>query len=618
MIQENVGSEAVVAEIARLRQWEGEPREFWSRLAAVLAAVAGSTRVLIAIKAAGEGRDWKRIADHGQYAGPAPVLERFMGRLEELAESGGGNGEPVLTPLGEGRAGADGPVALAVRFELREATACVGLLLLVGLGGGAVREVARRVNLLRDIPRSYEAFREAIRARTEARKLAVVLDLVAAMDSEPRFLAAGLAWVNALADRFQCDRVSLGWLERGQVRLRVMSRTEHFDRQMGAAAALETVMEESLDQDEDVVHPPPAGARWVSRDHERYAAEQRAGHVASFPLRLAGRVEAVVTCERASRPFELTELQQVRLGVDLAARRLAELKRWDRWFGARWAGAVREGAARLVGPEQTWMKLAAGLTAGLLAVLFLVPVPYRVEGKFQLRSDAVLHVTAPFESYLREVRVRPGDWVAAGEELLRLDTEELELEEVAALADLTRHLREAERARAASALAEMRVAEAQARQAEARLELVRHRLRQAALRTPFDSVVVEGDLRERIGAPVKAGDTLVRVARLDQLYIEAQVDERDIHELVPGAEGEIAFVSQPRRKYPVRIERIEPAAVPRQAENVFLVRCGLEVPADAWWRPGMTGVCKLNVGRRSLAWILSRRTVDFLRMRLWW
>ena len=35
-------------------------------------------------------------------------------------------------------------------------------------------------------------------------------------------------------------------------------------------------------------------------------------------------------------------------------------------------------------------------------------------------------------------------------------------------------------------------------------------------------------------------------------------------------------------------------------------------------RPGMSGLCKLNVEKRTLLWILTHRTVDFLRLWLWW
>jgi hypothetical protein len=32
----------------------------------------------------------------------------------------------------------------------------------------------------------------------------------------------------------------------------------------------------------------------------------------------------------------------------------------------------------------------------------------------------------------------------------------------------------------------------------------------------------------------------------------------------------------------------------------------------------MTGVCKLDAGRRTLAWILTHRALDALRLYLWW
>ena len=140
----------------------------------------------------------------------------------------------------------------------------------------------------------------------------------------------------------------------------------------------------------------------------------------------------------------------------------------------------------------------------------------------------------------------------------------------------------------------------------------------ALLRSPVAGVVVEGDLRERIASPVKQGELLYKVARLDTLYVEAEVNERDVHEILGRTRGEIAFVSQPNLKYPVAVVRVEPAAMPKKDANVFLVRLALEGKPEAWWRPGMSGLCKLAVEKRTLFWILTHRTVDFLRMKLWW
>ncbi len=164
----------------------------------------------------------------------------------------------------------------------------------------------------------------------------------------------------------------------------------------------------------------------------------------------------------------------------------------------------------------------------------------------------------------------------------------------------------------------MRVALALSDQAKARLDLVQYRLQQAALKAPFAAVVVEGDIREKLGAPVKQGEAILKVARTDTLYVEAEVKERDVHEILGKANGEIAFVSQPKLKYPVRIVTVEPAAVPKNEANVFLVRCAFVGKPEAWWRPGMSGLCKIDVEKRSLLWVLSHRTIDFLRMKLWW
>ena len=211
-----------------------------------------------------------------------------------------------------------------------------------------------------------------------------------------------------------------------------------------------------------------------------------------------------------------------------------------------------------------------------------------------------------------------GSEVRTGDVLATLDSRDLLLEEAAALADQTRFLREAEKASAADKVAEMRIAQAQAEQGRARLDLVKHRRAQSALTAPFDSVVIEGDLKKRIGAPVRQGDVLFKITRLDRMEAECRFSEQDAHELRIGQRGEIAFASSPKERYQVRVTRVEPVAQPKEGGNVIVVRCALEGSRSDWWRPGMSGVVKLDAGRRSPAWIAAHRTVEFLRMKLWW
>ena len=164
----------------------------------------------------------------------------------------------------------------------------------------------------------------------------------------------------------------------------------------------------------------------------------------------------------------------------------------------------------------------------------------------------------------------------------------------------------------------MRIARALADQAKAQLDLVRYHLSHAKLRAPLTGIVVEGDLKELLGAPVKKGDVLFKVARIEKMYAELEIDERDVHEVATQASGEIAFVSRPNLKFPIRVERLDPIALTREEGNVFLVRGVLSEEVARWWRPGMSGVAKINVDKRNVLWILTHRTMDFLRIFLWW
>lgn len=527
--------------------------------------------------------------------------------------------------LGSGLSPETGHRALAVRLHLPgspEPLVATGLLL--EATSAQVRDTVGILRLASDVPSQFLAHRQGtpktgLSAGTAGDSEAeTVLDLSLRVDAQKDFNGAAVTLVNAVAGRFDCDRVSLGWLEAGSVRLKAMSRTERFDPKMSAVVGLEQVMEECLDQDNEVAWPPPSSSRSVTRVHGNHARDQHIAHLVSVPLRHEGQPIGVLTLERQQGPLSEVTLLALRRLTDTVAGRMSRLHRTSAWWGARLLRNAREAAGRLVGPEHTAAKLLAlAGTLGLIALLLPV-YPHRLEGTFRIRSEEVAVLTAPFQGYIRTVTGRPGDVVTHGTVVLGMDTDGLVLEEAAAVADQTRHLREAEKARAARNPAEMRIAQAQADQAAARLALVRHRIAQAQLRVPFDAVVVEGDLTERLGAPVQQGEALFKVAKLRPLFIEWEVPETDLPELLAAHTGEIAFVSRPQEAFGFRVERIEPEAQPRETGSVFRGRGMPEGTVPDWWRPGMTGVCKINAGRRTLGWILTHRAIDALRLYLWW
>lgn len=604
-------------EISELRHFQGPPREFWTHYQTYVAGLTRAQRISLLLQDKAQPGKWRKIGEWSTNTGPTRFVIPFAAELESMADQCAQSGD-FLRPVERSNA-VDIPLALVARLKLQNPDdVCVAAILLGHGDDDAAQEALVRVQLAADVPRAYQLTQAVTNAKADVEKFASALDVMAVVNAETRFMAAALGFCNVISTRFACDRASLGWLEHGYVKLRAMSRTEKFDRQMQAAQKLEAAMEEAIDQDDEVIWPAPEGSAVITRDHEAFAKEQRIENIVSFPLRIEDKAVAAITCERQGRAFTQAEVQQLRLCCDQASRRLSDLKRYDRWFGARAGAFAREKLATILGPEHTWAKILAIVLTAIVAVLFLVPVSYRVEGNFIVRSDDVSYITAPFEGYINEVFARTGDIVEDGGKLLSLDTSELLLEESASLADMNRYLREAEKARAAKALGDMRIAQALADQAKARLDLIRYRIERAVIRSPYNSVIVEGDLRERLKAPVKQGDALLKMAKLETIFVEAEVDERDIHEIIGRTHGEIAFVAQPKLKYAVRIEKIEPAATPNKDGNFFIVRCALLGEPQSWWRPGMSGVAKLSVDKRTIIWIISHRTVDFLRMKLWW
>ena len=601
-------------ELAALRQFAGTAKDFWPRFLNAAAKLATADVAALLLGRPDKEPRWAKIGDWDSGSGLSRVRTQFTSQLESIAGrcvAGGNFAERTDTTAAA--------FTLAVRLRLLrpEDEVILALQLKDSTDAGA-RETLLRLALVADVPLAYQQAVAAQKARADVEKFAAVLDLNVPVNEATHFMPAALAFCNGIATRFRCDRASLGWIEGGYIRLRAMSRTEQFDRQMAAAQALEAAMEECVDQDEEILWPPPEGVTTVARDHEKFAAEQKSGNVCSVPLRLDGKVVAVLLCERPEAGFNTAELQQLRLAGDQVVRRLSDLRHYDRWFGARWAANGREYFAGWLGPEHTWSKITAIVVVLVLSALFLVRVTYRVGGNFILRSDQTEYLTAPFDGFIDQVFVRAGDQVTDAEPLMALNRGELLLDQAAAVADVARYQREADKDRAANNIAEMRIDQAEAEQAQAQLDLARYRLEHATLRAAFNGVIVEGDLRERIGSPVKQGDALFRVACIDTLYAEAEIPERDVQEILHKSTGEIAFVTQPKIKFPVTIEIVEPAAITKKDGNVFLVRLQPAHGAESWWRPGMTGLCKLSTEKRSLFWILTHRTVDFLRMKLWW
>jgi biotin carboxyl carrier protein len=598
-------------DLQRLRRFGGDPAQFWSSYLHILIRISGALSGVIVLRDEQNESGWRFLAASRPGLTTGSGAEILVAQLTELADECFENGLAWGTDQ-------DGGEILTVRlFTGSEGAGCLVSLSLKRGHRLENVEALKRIQLVSDVPASYQLQRIASESITKVEHFASVLDLMVLINAEKRFLAAAMTFCNELASRHKCERVSLGWLHRGYIRIQTMSHVDHFDRKTEAVQNLEAAMEEALDQNSEVVVPSQHGGV-INRDHQSFARANDVPYLCSLPLREDADSTAVCTCERSSAPFSETELRLLRLSCDQAVRRLADLKRSDRWFGARLASSLRDKLGRIFGYEHTGIKIIVLLIAAALGTAFFGRFPYRVKAPVILRTDDLTYLTAPFDGHIEGVLVRVGDEVEEGEELLSLDQTQLLLREAELIAEKNRYSSEFEKARAAGSPADMRITQALYDQSAARHELVRYQLRRSVVKAPFSGVIVEGDLKELVGSPVRQGDMLFKLARIERLYAELKVSENDIHQIEQTLQGEIALASRPEEVYGIEVFRMEPIAVPEEKGNVFIVHASFPAGPQPWWRPGMTGVAKLNIGDRSLIWIATHRTIDYLRLRLWW
>ena len=453
-------------------------------------------------------------------------------------------------------------------------------------------------------------------ATNRLHRVFAVLD---AVNQTNRFQGVAMALCNAMATRLECRRVSLGFLKGRYVEVRAMSHSDAVSREMQAVQAIEAAMEECLDQDLEVVHPAAEAAPYASRAAGRLSAQQGPASILSLPLRKEGRVVAVMTFERSpEKPFtSLEEIETLRLTCDLCTPRLLELHCHDRWFGARLAAEARKGLGSILGPEHTWIKLAAGLSFVALILLATLKGEYRINAAFTLEARHQQAVVAPFESFSKEILVEPGDYVDGGRTLLgRLETAELRLKRAALLAEQLGYRKQMAAAMRDRKTAEAQIAQAQSDKVAAEIRLIDRQIEKADMVAPITGWVVSEDRKQQIGAPVETGDILFEIASIDDLRAELYVPESAIARVMPAQTGELASVGHPDQKVGFVVERINPIAEVIDNQNVFRVQARLDEYRE-WMRPGMEGEARIAAGQQSYLWIASHRLVDWLRLKLW-
>lgn len=447
----------------------------------------------------------------------------------------------------------------------------------------------------------------------------LALQLLAVFVMQPDFKSAATALATELATQLGCDRVVLASLERGRLHLEGVSHASQYDARANLLVATLNAMTEALDQREPIVWPADRDGRLVvTHSHAELAQLSGAGGIATFPLLRGERQVGALTLERAhgarfdAPTIELLESLAAMLGPLLDLQRARHLSLPA--HAAQKALAFRE---KLTGPRHGGLKIGVALAAALALFLAFADGTYRIGADARIEGEIQRAITAPFPAYVREAAVRAGDAVRQGQLLARLDDRDLRVERARLGAQREQLAQQFRDAMAKQERSQVRIVTAQIAQADAQTALIDEQLARTEVVAPFDGVIVSGDLTQSLGAPLERGQVMFEVAPLEAYRLVLQVSEQDIADLKVGQTGEVALTPMPGQRYAMKVVKITPVSTAKDGRNVFRVEAELASAPDGRLRPGMEGVAKVDIGERRLAWIWTRRLIDWVTLKAW-
>ncbi|MBA4111264.1 MAG: hypothetical protein C0487_16920 [Leptothrix sp. (in: Bacteria)] len=430
-----------------------------------------------------------------------------------------------------------------------------------------------------------------------------------------------LLLLSTLATQVGARRACLAWWHQGHaVADAHWSAPDAPDTASLLPTQLGAALDEAIDQGVTLSWPPVLADhdQWVTLAH-RTLAQRLDCAVLSVPLPAGPIPTGALSLEWARGQPPLTPAVQQFIEATVA--QCAPLLALQRQAHRPWHWHLRQALRRrwrdLGNPEHPWRRRAMALAAFALAVATLLPLPDRIGGRGRIEGAEQRVLVAPSDGFIKATHVHPGDQVKAGQVLADLAEQDLKLEHDKWASQMAQHensyagaMTRADRAEAAMSLAKVQEAQAQ-------LALVDQQLQRSQLNAPFDGVVIQGDLSQSIGAPVRQGDALLTVASTRQYRVIIEVDETEVGKLQPGQTGVLALSALPWDTLALRVVRITPLAQAREGRNVFEVQAEFTGAVPPEVRPGLMGQAKVVVGQRPWLWTLVRPLLERARLGLW-
>ncbi len=452
----------------------------------------------------------------------------------------------------------------------------------------------------------------------DRKRLSTVLELIASGLENEQFKKAANAVVTDMAVQLDCERVSLGFVKGKFVKVAALSHSAKFSKKSNLIRDIGHVMDEAIDQKSMIIFPPmDEQTPLIHRLHADLNDKNGGGGVCTVPLSSGDKVFGALTFEKTKKKqFSEQDVHLCETAAHMVGPILHIKRKEDRWILTKVLISLKNFLGKLVGPRHLGCKMGFIILTALVVFFYYAMWDFRIAADTKIEGAVQRVVVAPVEGYIQNTFVRPGDVVKKGDLICELEDKDLIVERVKWESQINQYQGQYRDALAKYNRSEIKILKAQLKQAEAKLELIQKQLNRTHIYSPFDGIIVSGDLSQSLGAPVERGEVLYQLAPLDEYRVVLEVDEKDIAEIQTMMRGELVLTGAVKENLPFIVKKITPVSENREGSNFFRVEAQLLEHRD-YLRPGMEGVGKINVGERKLIWILTREMINWFRLKIW-
>ncbi len=153
---------------------------------------------------------------------------------------------------------------------------------------------------------------------------------------------------------------------------------------------------------------------------------------------------------------------------------------------------------------------------------------------------------------------------------------------------------------------ELSMAQAEINQLQAKASFLEDQISASQIKSPISGVVTS----------ISSVGNLLSIANLDTMLVSIEVSEKNLDAVKLGLPVKVKIRAYPFRSFWGRVTRISQMAEEQTPGGIFPVWCKIE-NGERLLKPGMTGYAKVYCGKLSLASLLTRKIVRYLRVEVW-